>query len=61
MTGVDAISRIGAEVSKLRAKKALIMTDPGVVESGMVETVERPLIDAGIEVGMYASACPNRR
>ncbi len=50
--------RIGAEVSKLRAKKALIMTDPGVAESGMVETVERPLIDAGIEVGVYSKCVP---
>jgi alcohol dehydrogenase class IV len=58
LTGVDAISRIGAEVSNLRAKKALIMTDPGVVESGMVETVERPLIDAGIEVGVYGKCVP---
>ena len=30
ITGVDAITQVGAEVSKLRAKKALIMTDPGV-------------------------------
>jgi len=58
ITGVDAITQIGAEVSKLRAKKALIMTDPGVAASGMVETVERPLIDAGIEVGVYSKCVP---
>ena len=58
ITGVDAITQLGAEVSALRAKKALIMTDPGVVESGMVETVERPLIDAGIEVGVYGKCVP---
>jgi len=58
ITGVDAISQLGAEVSGLRAKKALIMTDPGVAESGMVETVERPLIDSGIEVGVYSKCVP---
>ena len=34
------------------------MTDPGVADSGMVETVERPLIDAGIEVGVYDKCRP---
>ena len=58
ITGVDAITQLGAEVSGLRAKKALIMTDPGVAESGMVETVERPLIDSGIAVGVYAKCVP---
>ena len=58
ITGVDSVSQVGAEVSKLRARKALIMTDPGVAESGMVETVERPLIDAGIEVGVYSKCVP---
>jgi alcohol dehydrogenase class IV len=58
ITGVDAITQLGAEVSGLRAAKALIMTDPGVAESGMVETVERPLIDSGIEVGVFAKCVP---
>ena len=58
ITGVDSIGQIGAEVSKLRAKKALIMTDPGVAASGMVEVVERPLIDAGVEVGVFAKCVP---
>jgi alcohol dehydrogenase class IV len=58
ITGVNAISQIGAEAKKMRATKVMILTDPGVQASGMVEQVERPLIDAGLEVGVYAKAVP---
>ena len=52
------LRRSAPRSQKLRASKALIMTDPGVADSGMVETVERPLHDAGIEVGVYEHVVP---
>jgi len=58
ITGNNAISQIGTEAKKLRATKILILTDPGVEQSGMIEQVERPFIDAGLEVGVYAKAVP---
>jgi len=58
ITGNNAISQIGAEAKKLHGTKILILTDPGVEQSGMIEQVERPLIDVGLEVGVYAKAVP---
>jgi len=58
ITGINAVTQIGAEAKKLHGHKVLIITDPGVAESGSVEKVERPLIDAGLEVGVYAKAVP---
>ena len=58
ITGNYAIKQIGAEAKKLHATKVLVLTDPGVEQSGMIETVERPLIDVGLEVGVYAKAVP---
>jgi len=58
ITGNNAIAQIGTEAKKLHATKVLILTDPGVEKSGMIDTVERPLIDVGLEVGVYAKAVP---
>ena len=43
---------------KLRATKVLVLTDPGVAECGNVESVQKPLTDAGLDVGVYDHAVP---
>jgi alcohol dehydrogenase len=58
ITGNNAISTLGVEAKKLNGTKVLVITDPGVEKSGMIDTVERPLIDAGLEMGLYAKAVP---
>jgi alcohol dehydrogenase class IV len=58
ITGNYAINQLGAEAKKLHGSKIMILTDPGVEQSGMIEQVERPLIDVGLEVGVYAKAVP---
>ncbi|MCX6374341.1 MAG: iron-containing alcohol dehydrogenase, partial [Actinobacteria bacterium] len=42
----------------MHAKKVLIITDPGVACCGTVDSVEAPLGEAGIEVGVYDKAVP---
>jgi len=58
ITGNGCVAQIGAEAKKLHAKKVLIITDPGVACCGTVESVEAPLREAGIAVGIYDKAVP---
>jgi alcohol dehydrogenase class IV len=58
ITGLDAVQQIGVEAKKLGATKVLVLTDPGVACCGTVESVEKPLVDAGLEVGLYDHAVP---
>ena len=58
ITGNGCVAQIGAEAKKLRATKVLILTDPGVACCGTVDDVQRPLVDAGLEVGIYDHAVP---
>merc|ERR1719478_1709490 len=45
-----AISRLGASVKQLGGSKAFLVTDPGLVQAGLVDKVTGMLKDAGIEV-----------
>jgi alcohol dehydrogenase class IV len=58
MTGDGIVSQLGAQAKKLGATKVLIVTDKGVAAAGMVEQVEKPLKDAGLEVGVYDESVP---
>ena len=56
--GVDAIHTLGDEASKLEAKKALIITDPGVYQAGLVDPVKEQLSKAGLLIEVFADAEP---
>ncbi len=58
ITGNGSIAKIGEEAKKLRATKALIITDPGVACTGSVEQVEGPLKAAGLKTGVFDKAVP---
>jgi alcohol dehydrogenase class IV len=58
ITGNGSVSRIGDEARKLGATRVCIITDPGVACAGNVDDVERPLRNAGLEVGVYDKAVP---
>jgi alcohol dehydrogenase len=49
----------GAVPSGAARPRAFIVTDPGVVASGVIERVRRVLLVAGIDVGLYAAVEPN--
>jgi alcohol dehydrogenase class IV len=51
--GIDAAEGVAAEVKQLGGKKALIVTDPGVVEAGLVEAIKDPLESDGISFSVY--------
>ena len=58
ITGVGAVEQLGIEAKKLNGTKVLVITDQGVSECGMCVDVERPLLEAGLEVDFYDKAVP---
>src|SRR5262245_59289712 len=50
-----------AHVAELGARTVLLVTDPGVLEAGLVARVEAALSDAGIAVTVFDQVQPNPR
>jgi len=59
--GPGAIDGIGREVESLGATSVLVVTDPGIVESGLFSRVEASLKDAGREVRVFSDVTPDPR
>jgi alcohol dehydrogenase class IV len=59
--GLGAVEKLGPEAQLLKAKKALIVTDPGIVQSGLLGAIERPLQDAGIPFTYFNEVEPDPR
>jgi alcohol dehydrogenase class IV len=51
--GIDAVEGVAAEIKHLGGKKVLIVTDPGVVEAGLVDASTVPLDSEGIPFSLY--------
>jgi alcohol dehydrogenase class IV len=51
--GPDAIKSLGSEALQLGAKKALIVTDPGVVKADLLQPLKSSLGSAGIQCIVY--------
>ncbi|HEY4122399.1 MAG TPA: iron-containing alcohol dehydrogenase [Byssovorax sp.] len=57
--GVGAASETGNEAKRLGAKRALIVTDKGVVKAGVAAVVERALRGAGLDVATFDDVLGN--
>lgn len=53
LAGMGAIEKLGEEVRNLGAKKALVVTDKGVIESGIGEKVQTLLKKEGVGVDTF--------
>ena len=51
--GPDSIKSLGSEALQLGAKKALIVTDPGVVKADLLQPLKSSLKSAGIQCIVY--------
>jgi alcohol dehydrogenase class IV len=51
--GVGAAKQIGVECKALGAKKALIVTDAGVAEAGLIDGIQESLESEKIQVGIF--------
>jgi len=58
VTGVGCVGQLGAQIRHLGGSRALIVTDAGVCAAGMLERVETPLAEAGIETGVFEGSVP---
>jgi len=56
--GVGALDALGDEANRLAAKHALIITDPGVYQAGLVDRVKEQLSVAKLSVDICAEAEP---
>src|SRR5262245_58937406 len=57
--GAGAVRETGNEAKRLGAAKALIVTDKGVVATGLVAPVEEALRKVGVDVTIFADVDPN--
>lgn len=57
--GDGSIETIGAEATSLGAKKALIIADQGIVDAGIVATVEKALAEADVESTVFSEISSN--
>ena len=57
--GIGAINQLGEEVKKLGVSKALLVTDPGIYNAGVVDPVIKNLKEEGIEVVLFNKVEPN--
>lgn len=57
--GVGVVGQTGAEARRLGASRALIVTDKGVVRSGLLEPVAASLRKEGVEVAVFDDVLGN--
>jgi alcohol dehydrogenase class IV len=56
--GIGASKEIGRQAKALGGSKALLVTDPGIVSSGLVEPIARNLEAAGVKAHLYGRVEP---
>ena len=59
--GPGSIERLGSEAQLLKAKKVLIITDSGVIQAGLLESVEKSLQSAGLPFTRFDEVEPDPR
>ncbi len=57
--GAGAIQMLPEVIAEVGARRAFLVTDPGVLGSGVIDRVVGILAAAGIETGVYAEVEPN--
>jgi len=59
--GVGSAERIGPEAQLIKAKKVLIITDPGIIQSGLLTSVEKSLQSVGLPFALFEGVEPDPR
>ena len=59
--GAGSAEKTGTEAQLLKAKKALIITDPGVIQAGLLEGIEKSLQSVGIPFAIFDGVEPDPR
>jgi alcohol dehydrogenase class IV len=56
--GRDAVTQLGEVAQRLKAKRALIVTDAILLQAGLAQRVERPLAASGLTVSTFSGGEP---
>ncbi|MBC7105539.1 MAG: iron-containing alcohol dehydrogenase, partial [Firmicutes bacterium] len=56
--GPGALEHLGEELRRLRARKAMLVCDPGITEAGLAERVERVLKREGLDYEVFGGVEP---
>src|SRR5688572_31485316 len=56
--GRNAVEQIGDIATRLAAKRALIITDPVIIKTGLVEKVRAPLAASGFALDVFPGGEP---
>jgi alcohol dehydrogenase class IV len=59
--GLGAVEKIGTEAQLLKVKKVLIITDPGVIQAGLLENIENSLQSVGLPFVIFDGVEPDPR
>jgi alcohol dehydrogenase class IV len=59
--GLGAVEKIGTEAQLLKAKRVLIITDPGVIQAGLLESVEKSLQSVNLPFVIFDGVEPDPR
>jgi alcohol dehydrogenase class IV len=59
--GLGAVEKIGEEAQLLKTKKVLIITDPGVIQAGLLENIEKSLQSVGLPFVIFDGVEPDPR
>ena len=59
--GAGASAQTGEELKAMGAKKALIVTDKGIVNAGLLDQIVPSVEGAGVEISIFDSVVPNPR
>lgn len=59
--GRGIISTLPEEIKQFGAKKIMVVTDPGVLSTGLVDPIVKSLQSAGLEVTIFDEVKPNPR
>jgi alcohol dehydrogenase len=59
--GLGAIEKVGTEIQVLKKKKVLVVTDPGIVQAGLLEPLKHSLQAANIPFALFDGVEPDPR
>jgi alcohol dehydrogenase len=59
--GVGAVEKIGSELQLLKGKKVLVVTDPGIIQAGLLEPLTDSIKAAGLPFALFDGVEPDPR
>lgn len=59
MYGINSLNKVGEYIKELKGSKILIVTDPGIIQAGLLSRLTKLLDEADIPYSVYDDVVPN--